>query len=112
MFGKAKEPAFNYIIAVKDYNITVRAIEEGSLYVHFSKDIYSKLFTSQVAKLDDLKGLRKFIRFSKREKSEVSHYWETLVTGGYTLLAVKYDEKNPTLEKLCEGSGIKIVSTV
>jgi hypothetical protein len=111
MFGKAKVSVFNYIIAVKDYNNTLRAIEEGSLYVHFSKDIYSKLFQSQVAKLDNLKELKKFIRFSQREKSEVAHYWETLVTGGYTLLAIKYDEKNPSLEKICESSGIKIVST-
>lgn len=112
MFGKSKAASFNYIMAIKDYTKTIEAIDDGSLYVNFNKEIYYKLFQNQVAKVDNNKELGKFIKISKKDKSEVAHFWEGLIASGYTLIAVQYDEKNPSFERLCNGNTIKFVCAV
>jgi hypothetical protein len=112
MFGKAKVAGFNHIMAVKDYTKTIEAIENGSLYVPFNKEIYSKLFKNQGAKVGNLSELGKFIKASKKEKKEVLHFWEGLIVGGYTLIGVQYDEKTPSFDKLCNNDSIKFVCTV
>jgi len=109
MFGKAKASSFNNIIAVKDYENTIKAIEAGTLPVQFDREIYIKLFKSQVAKVDNLKELGKFIKLTKKSKSEVLHFWEGLIVGGYTLVAVKYDERTPNFERLCNNGTLKFV---
>ena len=112
MFGKEKIASFNYIIAIKDYAKTLEAIEKGSLYVPFDKEIYAKLFNNQAAKADKLKELHKFIKISKKDKKDVEHFWEGLIFAGYTLVGVQYDEKTPSFERLCNNDTIKFVCTV
>jgi hypothetical protein len=112
MFGNSKTTNYNYIMAVKDYTKTVEAIKAGSFYVPFNKDIYLKLFENQGAKVDDVGGLGKFIKKSKKEKKDVLHFWEGLIVRGYTLIGVQYDEKSPSFEKLCNNDTIKFVCTV
>jgi hypothetical protein len=112
MFGKAKTSGFNHIMAIKDYTKTKEAIEAGSFYVPFNKEIYSKLFKNHGAKADNIKELGQFIKTSKKDKKEVLHFWEGLITRGYTLIGVQYDEKAPSFEKLCNNDSIKFVCTV
>lgn len=112
MFGKSKAASFNYIMAIKNYTKTIEGIENGSIYVPFSKEIYSKLIENQGAKAETVKDLGKFIRTSKKEKNEVMHFWEGLITSGYTLIGVQYDEKSPPFERLCNNDTIKFVCTV
>ena len=112
MFGMAKTANFNYIIGIKDYTKTVAAIKDGSFYVPFNKDIYIKLFENQGAKVDDIKDLGNFIKKSKQDKKDVLHFWEGLIVRGYTLIGVKYDEKSPSFEKLCNNDSIKLVCTL
>jgi hypothetical protein len=112
MFGKARNANFNHIMAIKDYTKTIDAIEDGSLYVPFAKEIYSKLIKNQGAKVDSVKELGKFIKTAKKDKKEVSHFWEGLLVRGYTLVGVQYDEKSPSFEKLCNNDSIKFVCTV
>lgn len=112
MFGKAKAVSFNYVIAVKDYAKTIEAIKDGSLYVPFDKEIYSKLFKSEGARADNMKELGKFIKICQKDKKDVNHYWEGLISEGYTLIGVRYDEKTPPFEKVCSNDAIKFVCTV
>ncbi|MHB8063586.1 MAG: hypothetical protein ACYDG2_13300 [Ruminiclostridium sp.] len=112
MFGKSKVANFNYIMAIKDYTKTLEAIENGSFYVPFSKEIYIKLLKNQAAKVDNVKELGKFINTSKKDKKEVAHFWEGLIASGYTLVGVQYDEKTPSFERLCNNTTIKFVCTV
>ncbi|HEY5585832.1 MAG TPA: hypothetical protein VIK78_15255 [Ruminiclostridium sp.] len=112
MFGKPKASSFNNIMAVKDYTKTVKAIEEGTLPVQFDRKIYIDLFKSQVAKVDNIKDLGKFIKLTKKSKADVLHFWEGLIVGGYTLIAVKYDEKTPNFERLCNNNTLKFVCTL
>jgi len=112
MFGMKKSAGYNFIMAVKDYTKTLEAIETGTFYVPFNKEIYSKLFKGQLARVDNIKELGKFIRTTKKDKSEVMHFWEGLIVSGYTLVAVQYDEKSPSFEKLCNNNTLKFVCTV
>lgn len=112
MFGKAKTPEYNYIMAIKDYTKTVDAIKGGTFYVPFNKEIYFKLFENQGAKVDDVKELGKFIKTSKKDKKEVLHFWEGLITRGYSLIGVRYDESTPSFDKLCNNDSIKYVCKV
>lgn len=112
MFGKSKAASFNYIMGIKDYAKTKEAIKEGTFYVPFNKDIYLKLFENQGAIVTDIGGLGKFIKKSKQEKKDVLHFWEGLIVRGYTLIGVKYDEKSPSFEKLCNNDTIKLVCAI
>jgi len=112
MFGKAKASSFNNIMAIKDYTKSIKAIEEGTLSVQFNKEIYLELFKNQVAKVDSIKELGKFIKISKKAKNDVYHFWEGLIVAGYTLIAVQYNEKTPHFERLCNNTTIKFVCTL
>jgi hypothetical protein len=112
MFGKTKAAAYNHVMAIKDYTKTIEAIKGGTLYVPFSKEIYSKLFENQGAKVDTVHDLGKFIKTSKKDKKEVWHFWEGLIVNGYTLIGVQYDEKSPSFDKLCNNDSIKFVCAV
>jgi len=112
MFGKTKGASANYIMAIKDYSNTIKAIEDGSFHVPFNKDIYSKLLKNMASKVDDVKELGKFAKITKKDKKDVLHFWEGLISEGYTLLAVQYDVKSPSFDKLCNNDTIKYVCTV
>ena len=112
MFGINKAAGFNRIMAIKDFSKTLGAIKGGTMYVPANKEIYTKLLENPKAKVDNVKELGKFIRTTKKAKSEVFHYWEGLIVSGYTLVGVQYDEKTPSFEKLCNNDTIKYVCTV
>lgn len=112
MFWGAKKEENRHIIAIKDYTSSLKAIKEGSFYLPFDKEIYFKLLENHSTKVDNLKELGKFIKASNKVKSDVAHFWEGLIVQGYTLINVKYAEKVPSIEKLCNNDSIKYVCDV
>lgn len=109
MFGKSKKEENRFIIAIKNYTDTLKSMKDGSLYLPYNKEIYFNLIESQGSKVDNLKELGKFIKKSNLQKNEVKHFWECLISQGYTLISVKYAEKTPPLESLCDNSSFKYV---
>lgn len=112
MFCGTKKEENRHIIAVKDYESTLKSIKEGSFYLPFDKEIYLKLLENPANKIDSLKELGKFIKASNKKKGDVLHFWEGLIHQGYTLINIKYAEKVPSIEKLCCNNSIKYVSDV
>ena len=113
MFWNKKVDRSNrFIIAIKDYSNTIKNLKEGTISLPFNKDIYLKLIESQGVKVDNHKELGKFIKLNKKIKNEVYHFWEALISEGYTLINVKYTEKVPSLEQLCSKDAIKFVCEV
>lgn len=108
-FGKAKKQENQFIIAVKDLAETQKSLEAGTLSVPFEKSLYRDMITTSVNKVDNLKGLGKFIKSQNKNKGEVKHYWEGLIVQGYTLLNVHYDKKAPAIERLCDANRFKFV---
>jgi len=109
MFGKKNAEGKRYIVAVKDYDATVKSIKEGKMSLPYDKSIYLKLIESQTSKATNLKDLKKFIKVNGKSAKEVGHYWEGLLTDGYFLINVEYNEKLPSLEHLCNNEHIKFV---
>ena len=112
MFWGKKKEENRHIIAVKNYTDFLKVIKDGSLYLPFNKDIYLKLLENNSTSVDNLKELGKFAKECNKQKNEITHFWGGLVTNGYTLVNVKYDEKDPSIEKLCFSDSIKYVSDV
>lgn len=112
MFGKNKKEENRFIIAVKDYNNTIKLINEGIISLPYNNAIYVKLLEDQASKVDSLKELKKFIRMNHKIEKEVLHFWEGLIVQGYTLINVQYPDKTPRLEQLCNRDAIKYVCTV
>lgn len=112
MFGKNKTEENRFIIAVKDYNDTIKLIKEGTISLPYNNAIYVKLLEDQASKVDNLKELKKFIRMNHKVEKEVLHFWEGLIVRGYTLINVQYSDKAPRLEQLCSKDAIKYVCAV
>lgn len=112
MFGKGKNDEARYIVAVKNYNETLKSLKEGDISFPYSRDIYLKLLETQSMKVDNLRELKKFIKANKKVVKEVIHYWEGLITEGYTLVNVEYNEKTPAIDHLCSNDTIKFVCQV
>ena len=110
MFGKSKKAENRYIIAVKNYNETMKALKEGTISFPYDRSMYLKLIESQSAKTDNLKELNKFIKSNGKSKGEVGHYWEGLIVEGYTLLNDEYIGRTPDIGHLCNNDTIKFVS--
>ncbi len=108
-FGKAKKQENQYIIAVKDFAETQKCLKEDTLKVPFEKSLYRDLLATAVDKVDNVKELGKFIKSQNKSKGEVKHYWEGLITQGYTLLGVQYDKKAPAIERLCDANKFKFI---
>ena len=109
MFGKKKVKKDRYIIAVKDYEATLKLMKEGKITLPFDNAIYLKLLGGQDSKVDNLNDLKKFIKTNNKVVKEVLHSWEGFITGGYTLMNVEYLEKAPSLDKLCTRDTVKFV---
>lgn len=112
MFGKKKMEENRFIIAVKDYNNTLKSVKEGTISLPHSNALYQKLFEDQGAKVDNLNDLKKFIKLNQKIDKEVKHFWEGLIVQGYTLVNVKYVGKAPAIEQLCSKEVIKYVCAV
>lgn len=112
MFGKVKKQENQYIIAIKDLANTQKDLEAGTISLPFEKSIYRDLIATSTKKVDNQKELNKFIKSENKNKGDVKHYWESLITEGYTLMEVHYDNKNPVIEKLCDTGKFKLICRV
>lgn len=112
MFGKKAAQQNRYIIAVKDYDETVKLLKEGKLSLQYDKSIYVKMIDSQTSRVDNLKELKKFVRANGKAAKEVGHYWEGLIVEGYTLVNVEYLERIPAIDHVCGSKLIKYVGKV
>lgn len=112
MPGKGKSGGDRFIVAVKNYDETVQKLKEGAISLSADKSVYLKLLESQSVKAADLKDLKKFIRANKKTPKDVSHYWESLILDGYTLVNVEYSEQRPSIDHLCRNEIIKFIGTV
>ncbi|NJD03642.1 MAG: hypothetical protein FIA99_13855 [Ruminiclostridium sp.] len=109
MFGKAKKLENKFVIAVKDFAETKKNLEAETLSVPFEKSLYRELISTAANKVDNLRGLSKFIKLQNKNKGDVRHYWEGLISEGYTLMDVQYDKKVPAIERLCDTVKFKFV---
>lgn len=98
-----------YIVAVKDYDKTMEAIANGTMYVSQYKDYYPEFFKNCKAKAESIKDVGKFIRDTKQNKKEVKHYWESLTSNGYSLFQITYEKEAPTIEILFNNNMLKYV---
>lgn len=112
MFGKKVEQLNRYIIAVKNYDETVKLLKEGKLSLQYDKSIYIKMIDSQTSKVDNLKELRRFMKVNGKTAKDVGHFWEGLIVDGYTLINVEYLERIPAIDHICNNTSIKYVCKV
>jgi len=112
MFGKKKAEENKFIIAVKDYNNTVKSIKEGAVSLPYSSDVYLKLFEKSESKAENMKDIKKFIKENNKIEKEVKHFWEGLIEQGFTLISVRYDVRTPSLEQLCSKDIFRYVGSV
>ena len=109
MFGKVKKQENQYIIAIQDLAGIQKGLEAGTISLPFEKSIYRDLIATSVEKVDNIKGLNKFVKSQKKSKGEVKYYWEGLITQGYTIMDVIYDKRNPSIERLCDSEKFKLI---
>lgn len=112
MFGKKKAEENKYIIAVKDYGNTVKAVREGSLLLPYGSEIYLKMFETADNKADSMNDIKKFIKSTNKSEKDVKHFWEGLIEQGFTLLSVRYEQKLPTMEQLCSKDILRYIGSV
>jgi hypothetical protein len=112
MFGKKKSEGKRFIVAVKNYNETMKLLKEGAISFPYDRAIYLKLLESQSIKTDNLKELGRFIKENNKAKKDVGHYWEGLIVDGYTLVNVEYLDKIPAIDHICGNETIKFVCAV
>ena len=112
VFGKGRIQENQFIIAVKDLEATEKALQTEKISLPFEKSLYRDLLATSKNKADKMKDLSKFIKSQKKSKGEVKHYWENLITEGYTLMSVIYDKKAPSIEKICSTDKFILVCRV
>lgn len=109
VFGKSKKIENRYVIAIKDLKDTLGALKNQSLSLPFEKELYTELLNSGSKTIDTTKELSGFIKTANKSKNEVKHYWEGLITQGYSLMIVNYDKKQPAIERLLDVNRFKFV---
>jgi hypothetical protein len=112
VFGKAKRQENQYVIAVKEFADTKKALDAETISLPFEKALYRDMIATSNKRVDDLKGLNKFIKSQNKNKGDVRHYWEGLISEGYTLLEVIYEKKAPSIERLCDTSKFKLLCRI
>lgn len=101
-----------YIISVKDYETTLKKLISGDIVTIKTPDVYKALFTNVVYKCDSMEELKKFIKKNKYNKKDCSHYWESLVTGGQTLVTLTYDTDDENfVENCCDNTHTTYISS-
>lgn len=99
-----------YVLAVKDYENTVKKVTDGSRLMPAEPSIYKDIFDSVVEKCADFNCLKRFIRKTKIPRKECIHYWEGLISLGHTLILIEYDAANENLvENACDNELIQYV---
>jgi len=106
-----------YIMAVKDYENTVKALTEGKVegkkVMPREASVYSDFFNNVATSCSTLDGLKKFTKASKFAKKDCEHYWEGLITLGFTLVIIDYitDDVN-FVENSCDNELVKFISRI
>jgi hypothetical protein len=102
-----------YIIAVKDYENTVKTLSKENKSMPRDASVYIDLFNNVETSCSDIAGLKKFIRASKFAKKDCMHYWEGLMTLDYTLIITEYDSDDENfVENSCDNELLKFISAV
>lgn len=102
-----------YIMAVKDYENTVKMVSEGRKIMPREASVYKDLFSNVVTSCSTLSGLKKFIKASKFAKKDCMHYWEGLLTLDYTLVIVDYEPEDENfVENTCDNELIIFISAI
>lgn len=110
MFGKKNQQEDTlYIIAVKDFSETQKAIESGTMSLPYDRSAYLDIVKNYKAMADNLQSLKKFFKLSNKPAKENKHYWEGLITQGYTLLQIAYNYERPSIEQICDTTKFKYV---
>lgn len=112
MFGKKKAAENRFIIAVKDYENSLKQIKSGEITLPYDKETYLKLLETPISKVDNLKDIKKFIKENNKTVAEVKHFWGGLIEQDYTLLSVEYTAKLPTIEQLCSKDIFRYICSV
>lgn len=103
----------NYIMAVKDYDNTVKMITTGGKVMPREGSVYSDFFNNVVTSCSTFEGLKKFIKASKFSKKDCAHYWEGLITLNYTLVIINYVTEDVNfVENSCDNELIKFISRI
>ena len=102
-----------YIMAVKDYENTLKMVTSGNKVMPREASVYSDLFNNVVTSCSSIAGLRKFIKASKFAKKDCEHYWEGLMTLDFTLVIVDYSAEDENfVENSCDNELILYISAV
>ena len=110
MASKKKKIEMHYVVAVVDYEKTMESISDGTIYVPQPVSVYTDILASSMSTISEHKDIRKFIKLTKMNKKEVRHYWESLVSNGYTLFFIRYEKEDPTIESLFNTNVLKFVT--
>jgi hypothetical protein len=109
----AKKVSKKYVLAVKDYENTMKAVTGGQKVMPKEAEIYKDIFSNVVMTCAEFSCLKKFIKKTKLPKKECMHYWEGLLTLDYTLVLIQYDtEDDNFIETACDNELIKYVKAV
>ena len=106
-----------YIMAVKDYENTVKALTEGKVegkkVMPREASVYIDFFNNVATSCSTFSGLKKFIKASKFAKKDCEHYWEGLITLGFTLVIIDYVTEDVNfIENSCDNELVKFISRI
>ena len=107
----------NYIMAVADYDNTVKMLiegkTEGKKVMPREASVYSDFFNNVTASCSDFLGLKKFIKATKFSKKDCEHYWEGLLSLNFTLVIIDYATEDVNfVENSCDNELIKFISRI
>lgn len=106
-----KLPDKKFVLAVKDMNGFISDLEKGLFHMPGKAEDYSALFNSAYLRLDNIKGLGKFIKKIGLFRNECGLYWESLLLDGFTLFALASARAEAQVIELCDGKNIKFLAT-
>jgi len=101
-----------YIIAVKDYENTVKKLISGEINTGRDADVYKTLFDNVLFSCSNMSELKKYIKKNKYNKKDCEHYWESLLSNNKTLITVTYDTDDENfIENTCDNEYLTYVSS-
>ncbi len=100
-----------YIVAVKDYENTIKNLADGTIKMERAASIYKALFENVLFTCDSYLGLKKFIKQNKYNKKDCAHYWEGLLASGHTIATLLYDTDDENfVETCCDNETVIFIS--
>ena len=102
-----------YVVAIKDFEDSAKVITEGRKLMPKEPSVYKDIFDGVITSCSELDGLAKFIKKTKFAKKDCMHYWEGLITLGFTLLLFQYDTDDENfIENACDNEIVKFISRI